>query len=57
MAHDDKKFTKGMTTAQKKKFESEDEKNDSKLAAKVKGKKACSCGKCKDCKAKKAKKK
>jgi hypothetical protein len=56
MAHNDKKFEKGMTPAQKKKFEKQDEKNDSKLAAKVKGK-SCSCGKCKDCKAKKAKKK
>ena len=56
MAHNDKKFEKGMTSAQKKKFEQQDEKNDSKLADKVKGK-ACTCGKCKSCKAKKAKKK
>ena len=58
MAHNDKKFEKGMTPAQKKKFEKQDEKNDAKLADKVKGKKkACTCGKCKDCKAKKSKKK
>jgi hypothetical protein len=39
MAHNDKKFEKGMTPAQKKKFEMQDEKNDAKLADKVKGKK------------------
>jgi hypothetical protein len=38
MAHNDKKFEKGMTPAQKKKFESQDEKNDSALAKKVKKK-------------------
>lgn len=37
MAHDDKKWTKGMTPAQKEKFETEDSKNDSKLASKIKG--------------------
>jgi hypothetical protein len=37
MAHDDKKWTKGMTPAQKEKFETEDNKNDSKLANKIKG--------------------
>ena len=39
MAHDDKKWTKGMTPAQKKKFEKQDEKNDAKLAKKIKKKK------------------
>jgi hypothetical protein len=38
MAHDDKKFEKGMTPAQKKKFEAQDAKNDAKLAKKVKKK-------------------
>lgn len=38
MAHDDKKWTKGMTPAQKKKFEKKDEKNDAKLAKKIKKK-------------------
>jgi len=38
MAHNDKKFEKGMTPAQKKKFEDKDEKNDSKLAEDIKGK-------------------
>jgi len=38
MAHDDKKFEKGMTPAQKKKFEAKDETNDAKLAKEVKGK-------------------
>ena len=37
MAHDDNKWTKGMTPAQKNKFETEDKKNDSKLADKIKG--------------------
>ena len=37
MAHDDNKWTKGMTPAQKNKFETEDKKNDSKLANKIKG--------------------
>ena len=37
MAHDDNKWTKGMTPAQKSKFETEDKKNDSKLADKIKG--------------------
>jgi len=37
MAHDDKKWTKGMTPAQKEKFEVQDTKNDSKLADKIKG--------------------
>jgi len=36
MAHKDSKFEKGMTPAQKKKFEAQDEKNDAKLAKKVK---------------------
>lgn len=36
MAHDDKKFTKGMTPAQKKKFYEMDEKMDKKVAAKAK---------------------
>jgi hypothetical protein len=36
MAHDDSKWTKGMTPAQKNKFETEDKKNDSKLANKIK---------------------
>lgn len=36
MAHDDKKWTKGMTPAQKEKFENQDKKNDSKLADKIK---------------------
>ena len=36
MAHDDSKWTKGMTPAQKTKFETEDKKNDSKLANKIK---------------------
>ena len=35
MAHDDKKWTKGMTPAEKKKFEKKDEKNDAKLAKKI----------------------
>ena len=39
MAHDDKKFTKGMTPAQKKKFDKMDEKMDAKIAKKVKKKK------------------
>lgn len=38
MAHNDKKWTKGMTPAQKKKFEDQDKKNDSKLAKKIKKK-------------------
>ena len=38
MAHDDKKWTKGMTPAQKKKFEKKYEKNDAKLAKKIKKK-------------------
>jgi hypothetical protein len=38
VAHDDKKWTKGMTPAQKKKFEKKDEKNDAKLAKKIKKK-------------------
>ena len=38
MAHDDNKWTKGMTPAQKNKFETEDKKNDSKLAAEIKKK-------------------
>ena len=38
MAHDDKKWTKGMTPAEKKKFEKKDEKNDAKLAKKIKKK-------------------
>ena len=38
MAHDDNKWTKGMTPAQKKKFEKKDEKNDAKLAKKIKKK-------------------
>ena len=37
MAHDDNKWTKGMTPAQKNKFETEDKNNDSKLANKIKG--------------------
>ena len=37
MANDDNKWTKGMTPAQKNKFETEDKKNDSKLANKIKG--------------------
>lgn len=36
MAHKDSKFEKGMTPAQKKMFEAQDEKNDAKLAKKVK---------------------
>lgn len=36
MVHDDKKFTKGMTPAQKKKFEKMDEAMDKKVAAKAK---------------------
>jgi hypothetical protein len=39
MAHKDSKFERGMTTAQKEKFESEDEKNDATLANDIKGKK------------------
>lgn len=39
MAHNDKKFEKGMTPAQKGKFEEQDEKNDAKLAEEVKVKK------------------
>ena len=38
MAHDDKKWTKGMTPAEKKMFEKKDEKNDAKLAKKIKKK-------------------
>jgi hypothetical protein len=62
----DKKLEKGMTPAQKKKFEAEDKKMDAKkpgkkedvkkdtaLAKKIKG--TCSCGKCAACKAKKKK--
>lgn len=37
MAHSDKDWTKGMTPTQKNKFETEDKKNDSKLANKIKG--------------------
>ena len=37
MAHSDKKFTKGMTPAQKKKFNEMDEKMDKKVAAKYQG--------------------
>jgi len=40
MAHKDSKFEKGMTPAQKKKFEAQDEKNDAKLAKDVKKKTA-----------------
>jgi hypothetical protein len=36
MAHKDSKWEKGMTPAQKKKFEKEDAKNDKALAKKVK---------------------
>jgi hypothetical protein len=62
----DKKLEKGMTPAQKKKFEAADKKMDAKkpsekadkrmdkaLATKVK--KTCTCGKCAACKARKAK--
>ena len=38
MAHDDKKWTKGMTPAQNKMFENADKTNDSKLAKKIKKK-------------------
>jgi len=37
MAHSDKDWTKGMTSAQKEEFETQDKKNDSKLANKIKG--------------------
>jgi hypothetical protein len=39
MAHDDKKWTKGMTPAQKKAFEAKDAKNDKALSKKIKAKK------------------
>jgi len=39
MAHKDSKWEKGMTPAQKKKFEKEDAKNDKALAKKVKASK------------------
>jgi hypothetical protein len=39
MAHKDSKWEKGMTPAQKKKFEKEDAKNDKALAKKIKSKK------------------
>jgi len=39
MAHKDSKWEKGMTPAQKKKFEKEDAKNDKNLAKKIKSKK------------------
>jgi hypothetical protein len=38
MAHKDSKFKKGMTKAEKEKFDSEDEKNDANLAEDIKGK-------------------
>lgn len=39
MAHKDSKWEKGMTPAQKKKFEKEDAKNDKALAKKIKASK------------------